>query len=80
MDRLRWAIAPDPRRSMALLLSAVAVFSVLGGVASLVELPRIIAGALMLLMVIVWLIGLCGMVGYLRWFLVSGSNDPGSSR
>jgi hypothetical protein len=71
MERLRWAIAPDPRRSMTLLLGGVALFSALGGGSVLFEPPRIVAGPLVLLMLVAWFAGLCGMVGYFRWFFRS---------
>ena len=73
LDRLRWAIAPDPRRGMALILGSLAVFSLLGGVSFLLQPPRILAGPMVLVMLLAWLVGLCGMVGYLRWYFTSGA-------
>jgi hypothetical protein len=76
-DRLRWAIAPDPRRSTALILGALAVFSVLGGISFLLPPTRVLAGPIVLLMLLAWLVGLCGMVGYFRWYFTSGSGGAG---
>jgi hypothetical protein len=74
LDRLRWAIAPDPRRGLTLILGSLAVFSLLGGVSFLLPPPRALAGAMVLLMLLAWFVGLCGMVGYLRWYFTSGSS------
>jgi hypothetical protein len=71
MERLRWAIAADLRRSMTLMLGGIAVFSAVGVAATLFELPRSLSGPLVLLMLVAWLVGLCGMVGYFRWFFRS---------
>ena len=77
LDRLRWAVAPNPRRGTALILGALGVFSVLGGLSFLLQPPRILAGPIVLLMLLAWLVGLCGMVGYFRWYFTSGSGGPG---
>lgn len=79
-DRLRWAIAPDPRRSMSLLLGGVAVFAALGGMATLVEVPRAVAGLMVLAMVLAWFVGFCGMIGYLRWVLRSAFSEERNTR
>ena len=76
LDRLRWAIAPDPRRGLALILGSLAVFSLLGGVSFLLPPPRVLAGPMVLLMLLAWCVGLCGMVGYFRWYFTSGSSGP----
>jgi uncharacterized membrane-anchored protein len=71
LDRLRWAIAPDQRRSLSLMLGGIAVFTVLGGLATLFEVPRVVAGFMGLVMLAAWFVGACGMVGYFRWFFRS---------
>ena len=73
LDRLRWATAPDPRRGMVLILGSLAVFSVLGGISFLLPPSRVLAGPMVLLMLLAWAVGLCGMVGYFRWYFTSGS-------
>jgi hypothetical protein len=71
LDRLRWAVAPDQRRSMSIMLGGLAVFIALGGFATLLEVPRVIAGAMGLAMLVAWMVALCGVVGYFRWFFRS---------
>lgn len=83
LERLLWAIAPVQGRSMALVLSSVAVMAVAGLIAVYFELPRSIKGLLALIMLGAWLVGLCGMVGYFRWIFSPSSyrqNDPDSTR
>jgi len=74
-QRLRWAIEPDLRRSVTLFFSGLAVFMGLGLLLALVEVPRVIAGALMLVMLVAWVVGACGMVGCFRRFFGTGSNE-----
>ena len=71
LDRLRWAIASDQRRSASLMLGGLGVFIVLGGLATLVAAPRVIAGLMALVILAAWFVGACGMVGYFRWFFRS---------
>lgn len=67
-ERLRWAIAPAEERSASLLWGGFAVFVAAGGLAALVELPGVIKALLYLVMVAGWVVGACGMVGYVRWY------------
>jgi len=69
LERLQWAIAPDEERSMSLLVSGTAVFIALGGIAAFLPLPRVVNALFALGMLAAWAVGLCGMVGYLRWYL-----------
>jgi hypothetical protein len=78
-DRLRWAIAPDPRRSMSLLLGGSLVFIMLGGMATFFEIPRILGGPIVMAMFLAWLIGFCGMVGYLRWLFRAAASEIAKS-
>jgi hypothetical protein len=71
MERLRWAIAPDQRRSMSIMCGGIAVFGALGGLATLFEVPRPLAGIMALGMLAAWLVAGCGVVGYFRWFFRS---------
>ena len=50
------------------MLGGLGVFIVLGGLATLVAVPRVIAGLMALVMLAAWFVGACGMVGYFRWF------------
>jgi hypothetical protein len=68
LERLRWAIAPVERRSMAIMYGGVAIFVALGGLAMLLEPPHALFGPIGLLMLAAWLAAGCGMVGYFRWF------------
>ena len=70
-DRLRWAIAPDQRRSLSIMVGGVAVFVALGGLATLFEVPRALAGLMGLAMLVAWFVAACGTVGYFRWFFRS---------
>ena len=74
-DRLRWAIAPDPRRSMSLLLSGSLVFVALGGMATFFEVPRVLGGPIVLAMFLAWCVAFCGMVGYVRWLFSAAANE-----
>jgi len=67
LDHLRWAVAPDQRRSMSILSGGVAVFIALGGLAMLLEPPRVISGLMAILMLAAWAVAGCGVVGYFRW-------------
>ena len=71
LDRLRWAIAPDLRRSMSIVFGGIAVFMALGGFAMLFEIPRVVAGLMGVLMLAAWFVAACGTVGYFRWFFRS---------
>jgi hypothetical protein len=75
LERLQWAIAPDEDRSMSLLVSGTAVFIALGGIAAFLPLPRVVNALFALGMLVAWAVGLCGMIGYLRWY-VRGSKGP----
>lgn len=68
LERLLWALAPVPRRSMSLMLGAVLVFGIAGVVATLIDFPRFIDALLAMIMLAAWLVGVCGMVGYIRWY------------
>ena len=68
LDHLRWAVAPDQRRSMSIMSGGIAVFVSLGGLAMLLELPRVVAGVMAVIMLVAWVVAGCGVVGYCRWF------------
>jgi len=53
------------------MLGGLGVFIVLGGLATLVAAPRVIAGLMALVILAAWFVGACGMVGYFRWFFRS---------
>ena len=72
LERLSWAIAPDERRSMSLIVSATAVFIAIGGIAAFLPLPRVVNSLLALGMLAAWGVGLCGMIGYFRWYFGGG--------
>jgi len=68
LDHLRWAVAPDQRRSLSILSGGIAVFIALGGLATLIEVPRVVSGLMAILMLAAWVVAGCGVVGYCRWF------------
>ena len=68
MDRLRWAIAPDQRRSLWIMYGGIAVFVALAGLAVLLEPPSAVVALMGIPILAAWLVAACGMVGYLRWF------------
>ena len=68
LDHLRWAVAPDQYRSLSIMSGGVAVFMALGGLAMLLEVPRVVSGLMAVLMLAAWAVAGCGMVGYFRWF------------
>jgi hypothetical protein len=83
VDRLRWAVAPVQSRSMSLVLGGVVVFGISGVAATLIDLPRVIDALLALVMFAAWFVGICGMIGYFRWFFNPKSYNPdgtGSTR
>jgi hypothetical protein len=71
LDQLRWAVAPDQRRSMSIMSGGIAVFVVLGGLATLLEVPRVVSGLMAIMMLAAWAVAGCGVVGYFRWFFRS---------
>jgi hypothetical protein len=71
LDHLRWAVAPDQRRSMSIMFGGIAVFVTLGGLATLIELPRVVSGLMAITMLAAWAVAGCGVVGYFRWFFRS---------
>jgi hypothetical protein len=75
MDRLRWAIAPDARRSMSLLLGGSLAFIMLGVMATFFEVPRVLGGPIILAMFLAWVVAFCGVVGYLRWLFSAAANE-----
>lgn len=75
LERIQWAVAPDERRSMSLLVGAMTVFIALGGLAAFLPLPRILNALFAIGMLCAWAVGLCGMVGYIRWYL-RGAKPP----
>jgi flagellar basal body-associated protein FliL len=75
LERLRWAIAPDQRRSLSIVFGGLAVFVALGGLAALFVVPRAIAVLMALTMLAALVVGACGMVGYLRWFFRSEADQ-----
>ena len=79
LERLHWAVAPIPGRSMSLVLGGLAIFTISGALAMLGELPRVIDAALALVMLAAWFVGICGMIGYLRWLFSPRSYRPPES-
>jgi hypothetical protein len=75
LERVQWAIAPDERRSMSLIVSATAVFIAIGGIAAFLPLPRVVNTLLAVAMLAAWAVGVCGMIGYFRWYF-GGSKGP----
>ena len=74
LERISWAVAPDEQRGMSLLVSAMTVFIALGGLAAFLPLPRIINALFALGMLAAWMVGMCGMIGYLHWY-IRGARD-----
>jgi hypothetical protein len=72
LERLSWAVAPDEQRGMSLLISGTAVFIALGAIAAFLPLPRVVNALFAVGMLAAWFVGLCGMIGYLRWYLRGG--------
>ncbi len=68
IERLRWASAPVHHRSTLLLWGGLAAFIVLGGVLAYVDVPPAVGAVLYLALIVCWIIGACGMIGYMRWF------------
>ena len=68
LDHLRWAVAPDQRRSMSIMSGGMAVFIGLGGLAMVLEFPRVVSGLMAIVMLAAWVVAGCGVVGYFRWF------------
>ncbi len=79
LEQLRWAVAPVPTRSVSLVLGAVMVMAIAGLLATYYELPQALGALLALLMLAAWLVGVCGMVGYFRWFFNPKSHLPSAS-
>jgi hypothetical protein len=75
LERVRWAVEPDEQRSMSILVSSVAVFIALGGIAAFLPMPRAVNALFALGMLAAWGVGFCGMVGYIRWYL-RGAKPP----
>ena len=71
LDHLRWAVAPDQRRSMSIMSGGIAVFVTLGGLATLLEVPRVVSSLMAIMMLAAWAVAGCGVVGYFRWFFRS---------
>ncbi len=72
LEHVHWAIAPDEKRSMSLIVSATAVFIAIGGIAAFLPLPRIVNAFLAVAMLAAWAVGVCGMIGYFRWYFGGG--------
>jgi hypothetical protein len=68
LDPLRWAVAADQRRSLSIMFGGIAVFMALGGLATLLELPRAVSSLVAVMMLAAWGVAGCGVVGYFRWF------------
>jgi hypothetical protein len=71
VDRLRWAIAPDQRRSLWIMYGGIAAFGSLAGLAILLEPPRAVVVLMGIPIIAAWLVAACGVVGYLRWFFAA---------
>ena len=75
LERVRWAVEPDEKRAMSLLVGAMTVFIALGGIAAFLPMPRVVNAIFALGMLAAWMVGLCGLVGYVRWY-IRGARDP----
>lgn len=69
-DRLRWLMAPDRGRWKPMLIG-LALFAAGVAAAVLLQPPGLIAAVLVVLAIAAWFVGVCGMVGYVRWFFAS---------
>lgn len=80
-DRLRWAVAPELRRSVALVAGGIGLFSLVTTIAMGLQPPVVVAAFLALLGALAWFVAICGMVGYFRWFFgpTSYSKSPRSA-
>ena len=56
---------------MSIISGGMAVFVAVGGLAMLLELPRVVSGLMAIMMLAAWVVAGCGMVGYFRWFFRS---------
>jgi len=74
-ELLRWASAPDHRRSTILLWCGLALFLVSGGLLASTEGPPLVGVALYLVMMASWTAGACGIVGYMRWFFGQSADE-----
>ncbi len=67
-DRLRWATAPVQGRSTVLLWVGLTVFLASAGVLTGIDVPPAAGTLLFVVMAIGWVVGACGMIGYMRWY------------
>jgi len=81
-DRLRWAVAPELRRSVMLFAGGIGVFSVVTTIAMELRPSAVVSALLALAGVLAWFVAICGMVGYFRWFFgpKSYSKRPSEAR
>ena len=56
---------------MSIISGGMAVFVAVGGLAMLLELPRVVSGLMAIMMLAAWVLAGCGMVGDFRWFFRS---------
>lgn len=79
-ERLRWATAPDPRRSRLLLWSGLVPF-LLAASALMNWKPAPAAEALLLAVLAAgWGVGACGAIGYLRWLFRRSAAEAAEDR
>lgn len=74
-ERLRWAVAPDHRRSTMLLWGGLAALLAAGGILTGMEASPLAGAILYLVMVSAWFVAGCGMVGYMRWFFRQSADE-----
>ena len=75
IERLRWAAAPVQRRSTALLWGGLAAFTASGGALASIDAPPLAGALLYLVMVVGWVAGACGAVGYVRWYFAQAAAE-----
>lgn len=68
-ERLRWLMAPHRERWKPM-LTGLALCAVGVGAASL-QPSKLVEAILIILAIAAWVVGACGMVGYVRWFFAS---------
>lgn len=69
VDHLRQLMAPDRSRWKPMLMGLALSAAAAG--ASVLYQPGLISLVLFVLAIVAWIVGACGMVGYVRWFFAS---------
>lgn len=68
-DYIRWLVTPEKDRWKPMLMG-LALCAASAGTAVLVQ-PSLVSLAFLILAMLAWFVGGCGMVGYVRWFFAS---------